>query len=143
VIAVDTNILVYADSPSSEFHAAARALLTRLSEGMRPWAIPWHCIYEYLHVITDPRTLRRPLPLQMAFNDMKRLLQSPSLRLLSETPRHMEVLETLIQVSRVTSSTAHDADIAALCIEHGITEILTADRDFARFPLKVTNPFRP
>jgi len=71
------------------------------------------------------------------------LLQSPSLRLLSETPRHIEVLANLVRDSRITSSTAHDAHIAALCIEHGIDAIFTNDRDFARFPLKVTNPFRP
>jgi predicted nucleic acid-binding protein len=37
-----------------------------------------------------------------------------------------------------------DAHIAALLIEHGVDEIITADEDFRRFPgLKVTNPFRP
>ena len=38
---------------------------------------------------------------------------------------------------------AFDAHIAALCIEHGVTELWTLDRDFARFPgLKIANPFR-
>jgi predicted nucleic acid-binding protein len=37
----------------------------------------------------------------------------------------------------------HGAHIAALLIEHGVHEILTADEDFRRFlSLKVTNPFR-
>lgn len=36
----------------------------------------------------------------------------------------------------------HDAHIAALCIEHGVSELLTADPDFARFPgLALRNPF--
>jgi predicted nucleic acid-binding protein len=36
----------------------------------------------------------------------------------------------------------HDAHIAALALEHGVTELLTADRDFARFPaLRCRNPF--
>jgi predicted nucleic acid-binding protein len=29
----------------------------------------------------------------------------------------------------------HDARIAALCLHHGIDELLTADRDFGRSPL--------
>ena len=29
---------------------------------------------------------------------------------------------------------AFDAQIAALCLEHGVGEILTLDRDFTRFP---------
>jgi hypothetical protein len=37
---------------------------------------------------------------------------------------------------------AHDAHIAALVMEHGVSELWTADRDFARFPgIPVRNPF--
>jgi predicted nucleic acid-binding protein len=37
---------------------------------------------------------------------------------------------------------AFDAHIAALCAEHGVRELWTLDRDFARFPgLRVVNPF--
>lgn len=33
--------------------------------------------------------------------------------------------------------------IAALCIEHGVTELISADRDFLRFkPLRIINPFQ-
>jgi len=64
------------------------------------------------------------------------------LHLLSETPRHAEILDLLLRQSRVIGNLMFDAHIAALCIEHGITEIITADRDFSRFPLKATNPFR-
>ena len=38
----------------------------------------------------------------------------------------------------------HDARIAALCIDHGIDELWTADRDFSRFPgVRVRNPLIP
>jgi uncharacterized protein len=36
----------------------------------------------------------------------------------------------------------HDAHIAALCIQHGVSDLLTGDRDFSRFPLRVVNPFK-
>lgn len=78
----------------------------------------------------------------MVFDDLRNILQSPSLFLLSETPRHLEVMDRLFRESNVTGNLAHDAHVAALCIEHGITELLTADRDFTRFPLPVRNPFR-
>ena len=36
----------------------------------------------------------------------------------------------------------HDAHIVALCLEHGVSEIITGDRDFSRFEgLKIVNPF--
>ena len=34
----------------------------------------------------------------------------------------------------------HDARIAALCLEHGVRELWTADRDFGRFPDLRRNP---
>lgn len=81
------------------------------------------------------------MPLERALDDINRIRQSPSLSLLSETPRHGDVMDALLRTARVTADVVFDARIAALCIEHGIEEILTADRDFSRFPLKSTNPF--
>lgn len=35
----------------------------------------------------------------------------------------------------------HDARIAAICLQHGVRELLTFDRDFSRFPdLGTRNP---
>jgi hypothetical protein len=45
-------------------------------------------------------------------------------------------------VGRASGNLVHDAHIAALAIEHGVRELLTLDRDFARFPgLRTRNPF--
>jgi predicted nucleic acid-binding protein len=51
------------------------------------------------------------------------------------------VLNALIRKSGATGNLLHDAHIAALCIEHGIRELVTGDRDFSRFPVPVFNPF--
>jgi predicted nucleic acid-binding protein len=41
----------------------------------------------------------------------------------------------------VTGPLVQDARIAALCLQHGVRELWTADRDFSRFPaLGVRNP---
>lgn len=51
-------------------------------------------------------------------------------------------MQLLVRESGVTGNLIHDAHIAALCLEHGVTEIITGDRDFRRFSgIKVTNPF--
>lgn len=139
--AIDTNILVYAEIVSSEHHEAARRLLVELAEGLVPWAIPWPCIYEFLRVVTHPRVFSPPVPSAIALADLGEILASPALVLLSETERHAEILERVVRDSGVTGNLLHDAHIAALCIEHGVGELVTGDRDFARFPLRVTNPF--
>jgi len=140
--AIDTNVLIYAEIVSSTFHRKARDLLVELAEGSLPWAIPWPCVYEFLRVVTHPRVFAPPMPVDVALEDLRRIFRSPALVLLSETTRHGEIMETLVRDSGVTGNLMHDAHIAALCLEHGVTELLTGDSDFARFPLKTTNPFR-
>lgn len=140
--AIDTNILVYAEDHASPRRETALAILTGLAQRPAPWAIPWPCIYEFLRVATHPRVLRTPLPMAVARADLRAIAASPSLLLLSETSRHLEILEHVIQDSGASASRIHDAHIAALCLEHGVSELLTADRDFRRFSgLKIINPF--
>ena len=140
--AIDTNVLVFAEITSSPHHEDARAILKDLAEGTRPWAIPWPCVYEFLRVVTHPRVFHPPMPLDRALEDLERILNSPSLRLLQETPRHMQVMEEVMRESKATGNLVHDAHIAALCLEHGVSELLTGDRDFGRFPsLKKVDPF--
>ena len=60
MIALDTNILVYAHRAELPDHARAMSLLKRLATGWEPWALPWPCIYEFLRVITHPRVFDPP-----------------------------------------------------------------------------------
>ncbi len=142
MIAVDTNVLVYAEITSSEHHVIALARVRELTEGAMPWALPWPCVYEFLRVVTHPRVYHPPVPAAIARADIALILASPSLVLLSETARHTEVLDAVLSESGVTGNLVHDAHIVALCREHGVREILTADGDFRRFSgVKITNPF--
>jgi toxin-antitoxin system PIN domain toxin len=141
VKAIDTNVLVYSEIVSSSHHRTARRLLTELAEGQVPWAIPWPCVYEFLRVVTHPRVFSPPVPLAIALHDLNQILASPTLVLLSETVRHAEVMAGVVRESGVTGNLVHDAHIAALCIEHGVSELFTGDRDFSRFPVRVANPF--
>lgn len=140
--AVDTNVLIYAEMTTSQHHVAARDLLRALAEDARPWAIPWPCVYEFLHVVTHPRVYHPPAPLRVALADLRAVLASPSLVLLNETSRHADVMASVLEASGVAGNLVHDAHIAALCIEHGVSELLTGDHDFSRFPgLRVAHPF--
>lgn len=140
--AIDTNVLVYAEVVTSKHHVAARTLLADLAEGPIPWALPWPCIYEFLRVVTHPRVFHPPVPSGIARADLAAILASPTVRVLAETPRHQEVLDAVLAESGVTGNLIHDAHIVALCRDHGVSEILTADRDFLRFRgIKTTDPF--
>ena len=142
MIALDTNILVYARRPESTHHEPARRLLARLAEGDEPWALPWPCVYEFLRVVTHPRVFDPPTPLDAALEDLESLLDSPSLVLLGEGPVHASHMRRTVAAGRAAGNLAHDAHIAALALEHGVRELWTTDGDLSRFPgLTLRNPF--
>ena len=54
---------------------------------------------------------------------------------------HWPVLREIILAGRLPGPKIHDARVAAICLQHGIDELWTVDRDFSRIPrLKVRNP---
>lgn len=63
MIALDTNVLVYAHLTDSPFHESALAAVTQLAEGNAPWSIPWPCIHEFFAIVTHPRIYNPPTPL--------------------------------------------------------------------------------
>lgn len=141
MIAVDTNILVYAHRADSEWHAVAQAKLAVLAEGTAPWAIPWPCVHEFYAIATHPRIYRPPTPVEKAIDQIDAWQESPSLLLLAETDTHWSTLRESLLSARVTGPMVHDARVAALCRQHGVRELWSADRDFSRFAgINVINP---
>ena len=97
MIAVDTNILVYAHRTDSPFHPPAARRLTELAQANAAWAIPWPCLHEFLGIVTNRRIYRPPTTLDVAMEYVENLLQSPSLVLLTETDTHWRTLQSIDQ----------------------------------------------
>ncbi|MCS6951478.1 MAG: PIN domain-containing protein [Bryobacterales bacterium] len=141
MIAVDTNILVHAHRAESPWHKTADRRLAELAEGGAPWAIPWPCLHEFLAIVTHPRICSPPTPLPHALEQVACWLESPTLNVLAELAGYWEILRDTLAGSRVTGPRVHDARIAALCRQHGVRTLWSADRDFTRFAgLRVVNP---
>lgn len=141
MIAVDTNILVYAHREDSPHHEAALDALRALVERGRSWAVPWPCLHEFLAIVTDPRIYVPASSNEQALAAATDLLAMSGVVTLTEGPDHLSVLGRLLTQSGVVGPKVHDACIAALCLTHGVTELWTADRDFSFFPaLNTRNP---
>lgn len=98
-------------------------------------------MHEFLAIVTNPRIFKTPRPAAKALDQVDAWLASPTLHLLSEEAGYFEVLRRLVGQGRITGAKIHDARVAALAIFHGARALLTADRDFSRFPsLAVRNP---
>lgn len=141
MIAVDTNLLVFAHRADSTFHKRADQVIRELAEGGQLWALPWPCLHEFLAIVTHPRIYRPPTPLEEALTQVDSWLESPHLQLIGETPSYWEVLRKTLARGKVSGPAVHDARIAAICLAHGIKTLWSADRDFSRVEgLHVVNP---
>ena len=142
MIAVDTNILVYAHRRESDSHHDAAAVIRSLAEGESVWAIPWPCCYEFLSVVTNRRIWGDDATTpERGWSQLASWAMSPSNRLIGETDDFLRTLSRFARRPRVVGGVIHDARVAAICAAHGVDELLTRDRDFSLFPeLRTRNP---
>lgn len=144
MIAVDTNILVYAHRADSAFHGAARHAVTTLAEGDEPWGIPVGAVHEFLAIVTNGKIFKPASTTEQALDQIDAWLAAPSVRVMHSASQHWPVLSELARSAKLQGGAFHDARIAAVCIEHSVHLLWTADRDFARFPaLRTKNPLAP
>ena len=141
MIAVDTNVLVYAHRAESAFHAQAFDCLKQLAEGGRPWGLPVSCLHEFLAVVTNPKVFNPPSSQEQALTQIDAWQASPHAHVLHSGSQHWRVLSELTRKAKLRGGQFHDARIAAICIENGVSVLWSADRDFGRFKaLKTSNP---
>jgi predicted nucleic acid-binding protein len=76
-----------------------------------------------------------------ALSFIDELQQTYGCFVLDESAAHFDTLEKILLASGVTGAKVHDARIAAICRDHAVQELWTADRDFGYFPwLTTVNP---
>jgi predicted nucleic acid-binding protein len=94
-------------------------------------------------VVTHPKILKDAASSpDEAARQIRGWTASPSIRLLQEPLDFLETLDAYRQLPKVRGPIVHDARIAALCTAHGVTELLTRDRDFQLFSgLRTRDPF--
>jgi uncharacterized protein len=140
MIAIDTNVLVYAHRAESVFHTTAFVAIEQLAEGSQPWGIPVSCLHEFLAVVTNPKVFSPPSSYVQALAQVDAWLESPTVRVLHSGAHHWGTLADLARKAKLQGGQFHDARIAAICLENGVSVLWSADRDFGRFPgLKTVN----
>ena len=94
-----------------------------------------------LRIFTHHRVFNPPTPLDAASAFVNQVRSQPNAVVIQPGPQHWEIFTTLCRSSNATGNLVPDAYLAALAIESG-SELITTDRDFARFPdLKWGHPF--
>jgi len=142
-LVIDTNVLVYAADDAAPEQERCRALLERCRADSLPWFLTWGVVYEFLRVVTHPRVLRQPRPVNEAWGFLTSLLSSPTCTVLVATRRHADVAAQVLTEHEgvLRGNLLHDAHTVVLMREHGVRQVATRDADFHRFSsIEVIDP---
>lgn len=128
----DINVLVYAFRDAAPDHERYRAWVQTAFGGEEPVGLADIVLSGFVRVATHPRVFDPPASLDEAFGFARALREAPNAVWLAPGARHWMLFERLCREGSARGNLVSDAYLAALAIESG-SELVTADRDFARF----------
>lgn len=102
--------------------------------GSEPFAVPAFIWASFLRLATNPRIFQVPTPRAEAFAFVEATNAQPLHLPIAPGSRHIELLKRICDDADATGNLVPHAVIAAVALEHGC-EVVTLDRDFARFAL--------
>jgi uncharacterized protein len=141
VIAVDTNLLVYAHRAGTPQHRAARRAIERAANDDAGWGIALASLAEFWSVTTHPASAGRPSTPAEASAFLRSLVQSGGAQFWQPGSGFTDRLLALAVDRRVQGPRIFDLQIALTAVEHGAHVIWTHDRNFLSLPgLRVHDP---
>ena len=132
---VDTNVLLNAVNRRSIDHGAALKWLDAGLADTEAIGFPWVVLTGFTRISTHPRIFNDPLPVNEALEHVETWLSAEPATIVAPTPRHFTIWSGLLKQVGTAGNLTTDAHIAALALEHG-AEVVTFDRDFARFGVR-------
>jgi predicted nucleic acid-binding protein len=142
VIAVDTNLLVYAHRLRVPEHRAALRTLERARRDARGWGIALRSVTEFWSVVTHPAASGRASTPAEARAFFETLTGEAGGRIWMPGEKFRERLLALAARLDVRGPRIFDLEIALTAFDNGASEIWTLDGSFITVPgLKVLRPF--
>ena len=141
MIAIDTNLLVYAHRSAVPEHRAARTAIQAAADDPRGWGIPQFVVAEFWSIVTHPLAPPRPSRPGEAASFIRSLVRDGGANLWSSGPSFAERLLNVAVALRLGGVRIFDLQIALTAFDNGATEIWTHDREFVSLPgLRVVDP---
>ena len=140
MIAIDTNLLVYAHRAGLPKHDRAKQAIEKACAGGQGWAIPAPCVAEFWAVVTHPSCAGGPSRAEQARAFLGELTKAGA-TVLDPRDGFVERLLRLAGALKVQGPRIFDLQIALVSLEGGATEIWTHDRQFVSLRgLRVKDP---
>ena len=133
MVIVDANVLLYAVDRTSAHHETARPWLDAALAGGEAVGLAWIALLAFIRIGTNTSLLASPMSVDEATAQVESWLTAPAAVVAHPTPRHAALLRGLLRDAGTGGNLTTDAHLAVLAVEHG-ADIVSYDRDFARFP---------
>ena len=130
---LDVNVLVYAYREDLPRHDEYRSWLEEVINSPQPYAVSEAVLASFVRVVTHPRLFKTRSDLESALSFASAVRTQPNAVVVAPGSRHWGLFLEICRASEARGSLIPDAFLAALAIETG-SELITTDRDFARFP---------
>lgn len=140
MIALDTNLLVYAHRSALPEHRAAKSAIEEAARHPTGWGIAMATVAEFWAVVTHPASSGRPSRPAEARDFLEAILDGGG-RLWTPQPGFGRRLMHLAAQTGLHGPRIFDLQIGLTAAENGATEIWTRDRRFVAPPgLRVHDP---
>lgn len=142
ILGLDTDILVHFALRGSPQHQLVREFLQRQRRQGGSFGLTQQVLWEFVHVVSDPRRFEKPMPLEDASNFARHLWDSSEVEQIVPPPTVLNRTLTLIQEHRLGRKRILDTALAATLESAGVRRLATNNEsDFACFPfLTVVKP---
>ncbi len=142
MLGLDANILVYAHRLDAVQHQVAKEVMKAALAGKEKVTFTHTCLHEFIASVTNSNKYARPSTFDEVFTQIESWLSAPNASIILETESHFKTLSHLASKNDISSQKVYDAQIAAICIDNGVTEFITNDTGFEKFSeLRIRNPF--
>jgi len=134
VIALDTNLLVYAHRSRTPEHLKARKAIQAAHASRDGCGIPLPCLAEFWAVVTHPESRGRASTPEEAHAFLRALTEDAGMAVWVPEAGFERRLLQVAHDLRVSGARVFDLQIAVLAVENGATEIWTHDAGFVTLP---------
>jgi toxin-antitoxin system PIN domain toxin len=141
VIAVDTNLLVYAHRRAVPEHSRASAALERAANDRAGWGISLPVLGEFWSIVTHPGAVGGPSTATQAASFIRVLVTEGEMKVWTAGAGFADyLLQRAVQMS-VSGARIFDLQIALIAADNGAREIWTHDLNFVRLPgIRIHDP---
>lgn len=129
----DVNVVVASHRKDHHQYEPAREWLDQTVESKQPFGVPNLVWGSFLRLGSDWRVFARPRTRDELFGFIHSVRLQHHYVSIEPGPRHLDIVRELCEEGDAAGNLVPDAVLAAIAIENSC-EIVTFDRDFARFP---------